>query len=97
MELALDCTRATSQVVALEQGYVFAHLLLPGPGDTPWTGAVGGVRVTGEVHYLCSASGSPSSLSSPAETCSAVRRQPLATRRPFRRPEWSGHWTILCA
>ena len=46
MELALDCTKATSQVIALQQGYVFAHLLLPGPGDTPWTGAVGGVRVT---------------------------------------------------
>lgn len=46
MELALDCAGATSQVVVLQQGYVFAHLLLPGPGDTPWTGAVGGVRVT---------------------------------------------------
>jgi hypothetical protein len=45
-ELALDCARPTSQVIALQQGYVFAHLLLPGPGDTPWTGAVGGVRVT---------------------------------------------------
>ncbi|MCA4131700.1 hypothetical protein [Arthrobacter sp. M4] len=47
LELALDCTGATSQVIALQEGYVFAHLLLPGPGDTPWTGAVGGVRVTG--------------------------------------------------
>ena len=47
VELALDCAGATSQVIALEQGYVFAHLVLPGPGDTPWTGAVGGVRVTG--------------------------------------------------
>lgn len=46
LELALDCTRATSRVIALEQGYVFAHLVLPGPGDTPWTGAVGGVRVS---------------------------------------------------
>ncbi|MFF2243388.1 hypothetical protein ACFVTM_04315 [Arthrobacter sp. NPDC058130] len=46
-ELSLDCAGATSQVIALQQGYVFAHLLLPGPGDTPWTGAVGGVRVTG--------------------------------------------------
>jgi hypothetical protein len=46
MELALDCAGATSQVIALQQGHVFAHLLLPGPGDTPWTGAVGGVRVT---------------------------------------------------
>jgi hypothetical protein len=45
-ELALDCTGATSQVIALQQGYVFAHLFLPGPGDTPWTGAVGGVRVS---------------------------------------------------
>lgn len=47
VELALDCAGATSQVMALQHGSVFAHLLLPGPGDTPWTGAVGGVRVTG--------------------------------------------------
>ncbi len=47
VELELDCAGATSQVIALEQGYLFAHLVLPGPGDTPWTGAVGGVRVTG--------------------------------------------------
>ena len=46
-ELALDCAGAASRVIALEQGYVFAHLVLPGPGDTPWTGAVGGIRVTG--------------------------------------------------
>jgi hypothetical protein len=46
MELAVDCAGATSQVIALQQGYIFAHLLLPGPGDTPRTGAVGGVRVT---------------------------------------------------
>lgn len=46
VELALDCTGTTSEVMALQQGFVFAHLLLPGPGDTPWTGAVGGVRVT---------------------------------------------------
>lgn len=45
-EIPLDCTGVTTQVVPLEQGYVFAHLVLPGPGDTPWTGAVGGVRVT---------------------------------------------------
>ena len=49
LELALDCAGAASNVVELEQGYVFAHLVLPGPGDTPWTGAVGGVRVTGPV------------------------------------------------
>ena len=46
-EIALDCAGATSQVIALQQGYVFAHLFLAGPGDTPWTGAVGGVRVSG--------------------------------------------------
>ena len=49
LELALDCAGTTSKVVELEQGYVFAHLVLPGPGDTPCTGAVGGVRVTGPV------------------------------------------------
>ncbi len=48
VELALDCIAATIQVMELQQGYVFAHLVLPTPGDTPWTGAVGGVRVTGE-------------------------------------------------
>jgi hypothetical protein len=47
MALGLDCAGAASQVIALQPGDVFAHLLLPGPGDTPWTGAVGGVRVTG--------------------------------------------------
>jgi hypothetical protein len=47
VELELDCAGATSQVIALQQGYVFAHLFLPSPGDTPWTGAVGGVRVSG--------------------------------------------------
>ncbi|MGF9646367.1 hypothetical protein AAIH32_00200 [Pseudarthrobacter oxydans] len=47
VELELDCAEATSQVIALQQGYVFAHLFLPSPGDTPWTGAVGGVRVSG--------------------------------------------------
>lgn len=46
LKLELDCAGATSRVVALRQGYVFAHLELPGPGDTPWTGAVGGVRIT---------------------------------------------------
>lgn len=50
-ELVLDCNGTTSQVIAVEQGYLFAHLVLPGPGDTPWTGAVGGVRVTGEQHH----------------------------------------------
>jgi hypothetical protein len=66
MELALDCGGTTSRVIAVQQGYLFAHLLLPGPGDTPWTGAVGGVRVTATVPGTCPASGSPSSLSSPA-------------------------------
>jgi hypothetical protein len=47
VELALDCAGATSQIIALQQGYIFAHLYLPGPGDTPWTGAVGGVQVSG--------------------------------------------------
>jgi hypothetical protein len=46
-EIALDCIGATSQPIALQQGFVFAHLVLPSPGDTPWTGAVGGVRVGG--------------------------------------------------
>jgi hypothetical protein len=46
-EIALDCVGATSQILALQQGFVFAHLVLPSPGDTPWTGAVGGVRVSG--------------------------------------------------
>jgi hypothetical protein len=48
LELAMDCAGVTSQVITLQQGYVFAHLFLPSPGDTPWTGAVGGVRVSGQ-------------------------------------------------
>jgi hypothetical protein len=63
LEVVLDCAGTSSRVIAVQQGYLFAHLLLPGPGDTPWTGAVGGVRVTAEVHHACSASGSPSPLS----------------------------------
>jgi hypothetical protein len=45
-EFSLDCAGATTREVALRQGYIFAHLVLPAPGDTPWTGAVGGVRIT---------------------------------------------------
>jgi hypothetical protein len=47
VELALDCTEATSRIIPLDQGYVFAHLVLPTPDASPWTGAVGGVRVSG--------------------------------------------------
>jgi hypothetical protein len=47
VELTVDCPGAASQAITLQQGYVSAHLSLPDPGDTPWTGAVGGVRVTG--------------------------------------------------
>ncbi|MDQ0849564.1 hypothetical protein QFZ65_001502 [Arthrobacter sp. B3I9] len=46
VELELDCVGVTSRVIDLQQGYVSAHLLLSSPGDTPWTGAVAGVRVT---------------------------------------------------
>ena len=76
VELALDCAGAASQVIALQQGYVFAHLMLPDPGDTPWTGAVGGVRVSGPVDTP-HAYPAPSSLSSTsflAAMRSAVRR-----------------------
>jgi hypothetical protein len=45
-EILLNCTAPISESIELQQGFVFAHLVLPGPGDTPWTGAVGGVRVT---------------------------------------------------
>lgn len=47
VELTVDCPGSTSQVVTLQQGYVSAHLSLPTPADTPWTGAVAGARVTG--------------------------------------------------
>jgi hypothetical protein len=75
VELVMNCAGATSHVIALQQGYIFVHLLLPGPGDTPWTGAVGGVRVSGPVEALhaCSASSSLSSLNSPAAMRSAAR------------------------
>lgn len=45
LELPVDCSRVSSEVVELQQGYVAAHVLLSSPGDTPWTGAVAGVRV----------------------------------------------------
>jgi hypothetical protein len=47
VELTVNCPGPASQVITLQQGYVSAHLSLPAPADTPWTGAVGGVRVTG--------------------------------------------------
>jgi hypothetical protein len=46
VELTVDCPGTTTQVITLQQGYVSAHLSLPSPGDTPRTGAVGGIRVT---------------------------------------------------
>lgn len=46
-EIAVTCSLGVhTQFIELKQGYVAAHLLLPGPGDTPWTGAVGGLRIT---------------------------------------------------
>lgn len=48
VEVTVDCPGSTSEVITLQQGYVSAHLSLPASGDTPWTGAVGGVRVTGD-------------------------------------------------
>ncbi|GGI01391.1 hypothetical protein GCM10007170_40720 [Arthrobacter liuii] len=47
VELTVNCPGSASQVITLQQGYVSVHLSLPSPGDTPWTGAVGGVRMTG--------------------------------------------------
>lgn len=47
VEITVECPGSTSQVITLQQGYVSAHLSLPSPGNTAWTGAVGGVRVTG--------------------------------------------------
>ncbi|MFF2347061.1 hypothetical protein [Pseudarthrobacter sp. NPDC058119] len=47
VEFTVDCPGVTSQVITFQEGYVSAHLSLPGPADTPWTGAVGGVRITG--------------------------------------------------
>lgn len=38
MELALDCAGATSRVVVLQQGYVFAHLLFPARATRPGQG-----------------------------------------------------------
>ncbi len=46
VELTVECPGAASQVMTLQQGYVSAHLSLPIPGDAPWTGAVGAVRIT---------------------------------------------------
>jgi hypothetical protein len=60
-ELSLDCAGTSSQVIAVQQGYLFAHLLLPTPGDTPWTGAVGGVRMTADVGGRCAQKNAKSS------------------------------------
>lgn len=49
LEFPVDCSRISSRAVELQQGYISAHLLLSSPGDTPWTGAVAGVRVTAGV------------------------------------------------
>ena len=46
VELTVDCPGSVSRVITLQQGYVSAHLSLPAPADSPWTGAVAGVRVT---------------------------------------------------
>lgn len=95
MELALDCDGTTSQVIAVQQGYLFAHLVLPGPGDTPWTGAVGGVRVTGKAHPDCSAQAPPTSLNPPAaSTRSAVCRSASAYS-PLDE-SWPPFWCFHC-
>ncbi|WP_156372490.1 hypothetical protein [Arthrobacter sp. Leaf337] len=45
--LVLDCSGVVSQVVELQPGYVGVHLTRQDPGG-PWTGAVAGIRITGE-------------------------------------------------
>ncbi|MEW1811219.1 hypothetical protein AB0284_10955 [Pseudarthrobacter phenanthrenivorans] len=47
VELTVDCPGTASEIITLQQGYVSAHLSLPPSDETPWTGAVGGVLVTG--------------------------------------------------
>jgi hypothetical protein len=43
----VDCSRTQSQVVQLQKGYVSAQLIRPDPTGT-WTGAVAGIKVTGQ-------------------------------------------------
>ena len=47
VELTVECPGSISEAITLQEGFVSAHLSLPASADTPWTGAVGGVRVTG--------------------------------------------------
>ena len=46
LSLDLDCSRVSSQVVELQEGYAAAMLVRHDPTG-PWTGAVAGVRITG--------------------------------------------------
>ncbi|SKB82759.1 hypothetical protein SAMN05660473_02569 [Arthrobacter sp. 49Tsu3.1M3] len=43
----VDCSRTQSQVVQLQKGYVSAQLTRPDPTGA-WTGAVAGIKVTGQ-------------------------------------------------
>jgi hypothetical protein len=43
----VDCSRTQSQVVQLQKGYVSAQLIRPDPTGA-WTGAVAGIKVTGQ-------------------------------------------------
>ncbi len=45
--LEVDCSRTPSQVVQLQKGYVSAQLTRPDPTGA-WTGAVAGIKVTGQ-------------------------------------------------
>lgn len=48
VQLVLDCSQVTSQLVQLQAGYVSAALVQFNPGSAPWTGAVAGVRITAD-------------------------------------------------
>lgn len=46
LELMVECSEASSQVVELQPGYVSASVVRYDPESVPWSGAVAGIRVT---------------------------------------------------
>jgi hypothetical protein len=46
LELIVECSAASSQVVELQPGYVSASVVRYDPASVPWSGAVAGIRVT---------------------------------------------------
>jgi hypothetical protein len=46
LELIVECSAASSQVVELQAGYVSANVVRSDPASVPWAGAVAGIWIT---------------------------------------------------